>query len=155
MTRKKSSAANAAKGPSQRMLRVGELIRHKVAEMLVRGDIHDDVIAGHSITIPEVRLSPDLKLATVYVMPLGGANMKPVIEALTRHKKYIRAEVAHTLDLRYAPDLRFREDETFEEATRIDRLLDSERVRQHEENLRKPNEDAVFVLSGRNRRLRD
>lgn len=126
MTRKKTAGAKA---PSQRMLRVGELIRHKVAEMLVRGDIHDDVIASHSITIPEVRLSPDLKLATVYVMPLGGADIKPVIEALTRNKKYIRAEVAHTLDLRYAPDLRFREDETFEEATRIDRLLDSDRVR--------------------------
>ena len=68
------------------------------------------------------------QLATVYVMPLGGNDVKPVIEALTRNKKYIRAEVAHTLNLRYAPDLRFREDETFEEATRIDRLLDSERV---------------------------
>jgi len=129
MTRSKKSGAGGAKGPSQRMLRVGELIRHKIAEMLVRGDIHDDVIAGHTITIPEVRISPDLKLATVYVMPLGGKDVKPVIEALTRNKKYIRAEVAHTLNLRYAPDLRFREDETFEEATRIDRLLDSERVR--------------------------
>ncbi len=130
MTRKKSSSANSAKGPSQRMLRIGELIRHKVAEMLVRGDIHDEVIATHSITIPEVRLSPDLKLATVYVMPLGGSAMKPVIEALTRNKKYIRAQVAQTLDLRYAPDLRFLEDKTFEEATRIDRLLDSPHVRQ-------------------------
>lgn len=130
MTRKKASSANSAKGPSQRMLRVGELIRHKVSEMLIRGDIHDDVIAGHSITIPEVRISPDLKIATVYVMPLGGKDIKPVIAALTRHRKYIRAEVAHTLDLRYAPDLRFKEDETFEEATRIDRLLDSPRVRQ-------------------------
>jgi ribosome-binding factor A len=128
MTRKKSSSA--AKGPSQRMLRVGELIRHKVSEMLIRGDIHDDVIAAHSITIPEVRISPDLKIATVYVMPLGGKDIKPVIEALTRNKKYIRAEVAHTLNLRYAPDLKFREDETFEEATRIDRLLDSPKVRQ-------------------------
>ncbi len=127
MTRKKSAAS--AKAPSQRMLRVGELIRHKVAEMLVRGDIHDDCLASHSITVPEVRLSPDLKLATVYVMPLGGADMKPVLAALEKNKKYIRAEVAQTLDLRYAPDLRFREDETFEEATRIDRLLDSERVR--------------------------
>ena len=117
-------------GPSQRMLRVGELIRHKVSEMLIRGDIHDDVIAAHSITIPEVRISPDLKVATVYVMPLGGKDIKPVIEALTRNKKYIRAEVAHTLNLRYAPDLKFREDETFEEATRIDRLLDSPKVRQ-------------------------
>jgi len=118
-----------SKAPSQRMLRVGELIRHKIAEMLSRGDIHDDVLASHVTTIPEVRLSPDLKLATVYVMPLGGSDVKPVIEALTRNKKYIRAEVAHTLNLRYAPDLRFREDETFEEATRIDRLLDSEKVR--------------------------
>ncbi len=131
MTRSKKAGSTAsAKGPSQRMLRVGELIRHKVAEMLVRGDIHDDVIASHSITIPEVRLSPDLKLATIYVMPLGGKDIKPVIEALNRNKKYIRAEVAHTLDLRYAPDLRFREDETFEEATRIDRLLDSPKVKQ-------------------------
>ena len=129
MSRSKNRGPGGAKGPSQRMLRVGELIRHKVSEMLVRGDIHDDVIAGHSITIPEVRLSPDLKLATVYVMPLGGKDIKPVIEALNRNKKYIRAEVAQTLDLRYAPDMRFRQDETFEEATRIDRLLDSERVR--------------------------
>jgi ribosome-binding factor A len=127
MTRK--SSQSGAKAPSQRMLRIGELIRHKLAEMLSRGEIHDDVLASHVITIPEVRLSPDLKLATVYVMPLGGQDLKPVIEALTRNKKYIRAEVAHTLNLRYAPDLRFREDETFEEATRIDRLLDSEKVR--------------------------
>jgi ribosome-binding factor A len=133
MTRKKASSAHSAKGPSQRMLRVGELIRHKVSEMLIRGDIHDDVIAAHSITIPEVRISPDLKIATVYVMPLGGKDIKPVIAALTRNKKFIRAEVAHTLNLRYAPDLKFREDETFEEATRIDRLLDSPKVRQDTE----------------------
>lgn len=124
----KKPAPSGAKGPSQRMLRIGELIRHKLSELLSRGEIHDDVLASHVITIPEVRLSPDLKLATVYVMPLGGNDVKRVIEALTRNKKYIRAEVAHTLNLRYAPDLRFREDETFEEATRIDRLLDSERV---------------------------
>lgn len=111
------------------MLRIGELIRHKLSELLSRGEIHDDVLASHVITIPEVRLSPDLKLATVYVMPLGGSDVKPVIQALARNKKYIRSEVANALNLRYAPDLRFREDETFEEATRIDRLLDSERVR--------------------------
>lgn len=128
MTKKPTHSGH--KGPSQRMLRVGELIRHKLAEMLTRGEIHDDVLAGHVVTIPEVRISPDLKLATVYVMPLGGSDVKPVIAALTRNKKFIRAEVAHTLNLRYAPDLRFREDETFEEATRIDRLLDSPKVRQ-------------------------
>ena len=130
MTRKKSSSVNSAKGPTQRMLRIGELIRHKIAEMLSRSEIHDDVLAGYVITIPEVRISSDLKLATVYVMPLGGKDLKPVIEALTRHRKYIRTEVAHTLNLRYAPDLRFLEDKTFEEATRIDRLLDSPHVRQ-------------------------
>ena len=128
MTRK--STHSGAKAPSQRMLRVGELIRHRIAEMLARGEIHDDVLASHVITIPEVRLSPDLKLATVYVMPLGGNDVKPVVEALTRNKKYLRADVAETLNLRYAPDLRFNEDETFEEVTRIDRLLDSPKVRQ-------------------------
>lgn len=120
----------AASGPSQRMLRVGELIRHKLAEMLVRGEIHDDVLSEHIVTVPEVRLSPDLKLATVYVMPFGGEDIRPVIEALTRHKKFIRGEVAHAVGLKYAPELRFREDETFEEASRIDRLLDSPKVRQ-------------------------
>jgi len=93
MTRK--SSHSGAKAPSQRMLRVGELIRHKLAEMLSRGEIHDDVLASHVITIPEVRLSPDLKLATVYVMPLGGSDVKPVVEALTRNKKYIRAEITY------------------------------------------------------------
>lgn len=126
--RSKSKTASA-KAPSQRMLRIGELIRHKLSELLSRGEIHDDVLASHVITIPEVRLTQDLKLATVYVMPLGGNDVRPVIQALAKHKKFIRTEVAAALNLRYAPDLRFREDETFEEATRIDRLLDSERVR--------------------------
>ncbi|MGE0023889.1 MAG: 30S ribosome-binding factor RbfA [Hyphomicrobium sp.] len=126
MTRKKS---NQAKGPSQRQLRVGELIRHKLAEMLARGEIYDDVLASHVVTITEVRMSPDLRLATVYVMPLGGKDTKVVLEALTRNSKFIRGEVSHAVDLRVAPDVRFREDETFEEVTRIDRLLFSEKVR--------------------------
>jgi ribosome-binding factor A len=120
----------AAKGPSQRMLRVAELVRHKLAEMLARGEIHDDVLASHVVTVPEVRMSPDLKLATVYVMPLGGRDIKPVLAALDRNKRFIRGELAHTLDLKFAPEVRFREDESFEEATRIDRLLDSPKVRQ-------------------------
>lgn len=111
------------------MLRIGELIRHKLAEMLVRGDIHDDDLASHVVTVPEVRMSPDLKLATAYVMPLGGNDVDVVIKALERNKKYIRAEVAHTLDLRYAPDIRFRFDDTFDEVSRIDELLHSPRVR--------------------------
>jgi ribosome-binding factor A len=117
------------KGPSQRQLRVGETIRHALAELLVRGEIHDDVIQSHVITVTEVRMSPDLKLATAYIMPLGGADLKPVLAALDKNRKFIRAEVAHAVNLKFAPDVRFREDETFEEAMRIERLLHSPKVR--------------------------
>ena len=127
--RKKSRNSSHAM-PSQRQLRVGELIRHKLAEMLSRGEIHDDILAAHVITIPEVRLSPDLKLATAYVIPLGGTDTEAVIEALNRHKRYIRAELAHAVNLKFAPDVRFRSDETFQEASRIDALLASPKVRQ-------------------------
>ena len=116
-------------GPSQRQLRVGELIRHALAEMLARGDIHDDVLAKHVITVPEVRLSPDLKLATCYIMPLGGHDVTPVLKALDANKRYIRGEAAHRVNLKYAPALRFRQAESFDEAARIDALLDSEAVR--------------------------
>jgi ribosome-binding factor A len=116
-------------GPSQRQLRVAELIRHKIADMLSKGDVHDDVLATHVVTIPEVRMSPDLKLATVYVMPLAGADAKPVLAALERHRRYIRGEVAEAVNLKFAPDLRFRFDETFDAGARIDALLDSPRVR--------------------------
>ncbi|WP_334149927.1 30S ribosome-binding factor RbfA [Hyphomicrobium sp.] len=126
MSRQKS---HQAKAPSQRQLRVGELIRHKLAEMLARGEIYDDVLASHVVTITEVRMSPDLKLATAYVMPLGGKDTKVVIEALGRNVRFIRGEIAHAVDLRSAPEIRFREDETFEEVQRIDRLLHSDKVR--------------------------
>lgn len=124
------AGASPAAGPSQRQLRVGELIRHKIADMLSRRDIHDDVLAKHVISVPEVRMSPDLKLATVYVMPLGGQDVKPVLEALDRNKRYIRGEVAHAVNMKYAPDLRFRFDETFDEGARIDALLASPKVKQ-------------------------
>lgn len=97
--------------------------------MLVRGEIHDEVLAAHVITIPEVRISPDLRLATAYVMPLGGKDTEAVLQALDRCKRFIRAELAHALDLKFAPDIRFREDDTFEEAKRIDELLYSDKVR--------------------------
>jgi ribosome-binding factor A len=118
------------KAPSQRQLRVGELVRHKLAEMLTRGEIHDDVIGAHVITIPEVRMTPDLRLATIYVMPLGGEDTEAVLAALERNKRFIRAELAQSVNLKFAPDIRFREDRSFAEARRIDRLLDSPRVRQ-------------------------
>lgn len=126
---KPSGGRGPSSGPSQRMLRVGELIRHRLAELLARGDIHDDTLAGAVVTIPEVRMSPDLKRATVYVMPLGGHDVGPVIAALKRNQKFIRGEVSRAVNLKYAPDIFFREDESFEEATRIDRLLDSDKVR--------------------------
>ncbi len=131
---KRSSSAPPGKAPSQRQLRVGETIRHALAQLLVRGEIHDDTIQSHVITVTEVRMSPDLKLATAYVMPLGGADLRPVLDALERHRKFIRTEVAHAVNLKFAPDIRFREDETFEEAMRIERLLHSPKVRQDIEN---------------------
>jgi ribosome-binding factor A len=117
------------KGSSQRQLRVGELVRHAVADVLARGDIHDPVIETHLITVPEVRMSPDLRLATVYVMPLGGTDENDVLAALDRNKRFLRGEVAHRVNLKFAPDIRFLVDERFREAERIERLLRSPQVR--------------------------
>ena len=116
---KKSSAP----GGSQRQLRVGETVRHAVADILAHGDVHDPDLEGHIITVPEVRMSPDLKLATIYVMPLGGRDTDTVIAALERNKKFLRGEIAHRVNLKFAPDLRFRVDERFDEAERIEKLL--------------------------------
>ena len=126
----------APAGPSQRQQRVAELVRHALAEVLSRGDIQDPVLTSHVVTVPEVRMSPDLKLATAYIMPLGGQDERPVIEALERTKKVLRQEVARRVNLKFAPDLRFRRDETFEEAARIDALLRSEKVRRDIESAR-------------------
>jgi ribosome-binding factor A len=115
-------------GPSQRQLRVGELVRHALAEVLSRGEAPDDVLRSHPITVPEVRMSPDLKLATAYVMPLGGRDQKKVLEALERNKKYLRGEVVRRVKMKFAPDLRFLIDERFDEAERIERLLRSPEV---------------------------
>jgi ribosome-binding factor A len=115
--------------PSQRALRAGELIRHALAEILARGDVHDPVIETHRITVPLVRMSPDLRLATVYVMPLGGGDAKDVLAALDRNKRYLRGEIAQRVNLKFAPDIRFRIDEAFDEAERIERLLRSPQVR--------------------------
>src|SRR3954452_12872640 len=116
---KKSSAS----GGSQRQLRVGEQVRHAIAEILAQGSVHDEDLEGHIITVSEVRMSPDLKLATVYVMPLGGKDTEIVLAALARNKKFLRGEVAHRVNLKFAPDLRFRVDDRFDEAERIEKLL--------------------------------
>ena len=124
--------------PSQRMLRVGELIRHTLSDLLTRGAIIDPVLQGHVVTVPDVRMSPDLKQATVFVMPLGGNDMKEVLAALDHHKKYIRGEIAHRINLKFAPDIRFRVDDRFAEAERIDKLLRSPDVKRDLNN----NEDS-------------
>jgi ribosome-binding factor A len=115
-------------GGSQRQLRVGELVRHALAEMLTRGEVHDPVIESHLVTVPEVRMTADLRLATVYVMPLGGRDADAVVAAFERHKKFLRAELAHRINLKFAPDIRFRVDERFAEADRIEKLLHSPEV---------------------------
>ena len=115
--------------PSQRMLRVAELIRHSMAELLARGDVLDPVLETHVVTVPRVRMSPDLKLATIFVMPLGGQDATEVIAALERNKKFLRGEVVRKVNLKFAPDIRFRMDDSFENAARIDALLNSAKVR--------------------------
>lgn len=115
-------------GPSQRMLRVGELVRHALADVLSRGDHLDPALAGLIITVPEVRMSPDLKIATCYVMPLGGRDVRGVIKALAANARALRGEVARRVELKSVPELRFREDTSFEEARHIDELLRSPEV---------------------------
>jgi ribosome-binding factor A len=116
-------------GPSQRMLRVGELVRHALAALFARGDIEDEALAGAVVTVPEVRMTPDLKIANAYVMPLGGIHAEEIVAALNRHRKFIRGRVAPLIDLKFAPEIRFFVDDTFEEAGRIDALLRSDRVK--------------------------
>src|SRR5204863_7456711 len=109
----------SAPGGSQRQLRVGETVRHAVADILAQGSVHDPDLEGHIITVPEVRMSADLKLATIYVMPLGGCDTETVIAARERNKKFLRGEVAHRVNLKFAPERRFHVDERFDGAERI------------------------------------
>jgi len=110
------------------MLRVGELVRHALAQLFARGEIEDDALAGAVITVPEVRMSPDLRHASAYIMPLGGERAQEIVEALNRHQRFIRGRIAPELDLKFAPDIRFFVDETFAEFGKIDALLKSDRV---------------------------
>jgi len=119
----RGSHREPASGPSQRQLRVGEAVRHAVAELLAHGEVHDAVIETHLITVPEVRMSADLRVATIYVMPLGGRDEAQVLAALDRNKRYVRGAIAKKVNLKFAPDVRFRIDERFGEAERIEKLL--------------------------------
>jgi ribosome-binding factor A len=124
--------------PSHRLERVAESVRHALADILSRGEIVDAVLNRHVVTIPGVRMSPDLKLATVSVMPLGGKDIEPTLAALKKHKKELRTLVAHRVNLKYAPDLRFVVDESFEAQARMDALLRSPEVAR---DLRAENEE--------------
>ena len=119
------SPSGAGGGPGQRQLRVGESIRHALAEILQRGGISDPVLEAVPVTVPEVRMSTDLKVATAYVMPLGGIRQD---EALGRHRAYLRGQLARKVEIKFMPELRFAVDSSFEEARHIDELLRSPKV---------------------------
>lgn len=116
-------------GPSQRQLRVGELIRRTLADLLNRGDIHDPDLNAMSITVGEVRVTPDLKIATVYVMPLGGGGRDEAIQALKRNKYELRRAINREMTLKYSPDMRFVIDDTFDRMDDTRRLFADEKVR--------------------------
>ena len=113
---------------SHRLERVGELIRHAIADIFARGEVRDDALENHTVTIPSVRMSPDLKLATISVMPLGGEGAEATVAALDRHKKELRALIARRINLKFAPELRFALDRTFDAQAHMDALLRSPAV---------------------------
>lgn len=123
------SRQHAPKGPSQRQLRVGEMIRHAFAEIMMRSDIVDPDFDGHDLTVTEVRVSPDLRNATIYTVPFTKGDPKKLQDALKRHQKFLRGELAKRLDLKYMPSLSFEIDESFDEAERIEAILRSPEVR--------------------------
>jgi ribosome-binding factor A len=110
------------------MLRVGEMLRHTLADIITRGHIHSPLLAGTSLTVTRVEVSPDLKNATAFVMPLGGAQAPEIEKELNRLAKPIRGELGHAIDLKFTPALRFKLDVTFDNVDRIDALLHSDRV---------------------------
>ncbi|MCX5513784.1 30S ribosome-binding factor RbfA [Kaistia algarum] len=128
--------------PGQRQLRVGELVRHALSEILARGELREPALEGVIVTVPEVRLSPDLKVATAYVMPLGGQNAEGVVAALELHRKFLRGEVARRVNMKFAADLRFRVDTSFAEGSRIDALLRSDPIVRHDIEAAKPESDS-------------
>ena len=122
------SKAAAARSPSQRQLRVGEELRHALARILGRGELHDPVLAGASVTVTEVRISPDLKNATAFVMPLGGRDAAAILTALNRAAPFLRGQLGGEVRLRYTPRLSFQPDHSFDEAAKINALLHQPRV---------------------------
>ena len=122
MTRR-TGKRDKAKGPTQRQLRVGEALRHALAELLSRGDLRDPFLRAHSVTVTEVRVGPDLRNATVFVIPFGEGDMAELLAALRRARPYLRSELARRVPLRFTPDLSFEADSRFDRAARIEALL--------------------------------
>jgi ribosome-binding factor A len=125
----RSHRGSPASSPSQRQLRAAELVRHTLAEVLSRGEVHDAVLTDHLVTVPEVRMTPDLRLATIFVVAHGERDGSELLAALERNKRFLRGLIARRINLKFAPDIRFRLDDRFDEAERIDRLLRSPAVR--------------------------
>jgi ribosome-binding factor A len=125
---------HAPQGPSQRQLRAGELVRHALVEVLREAHLHDEALAGISVTVTQVRMGPDLRHATVFVEPLGaaigGADTTEVIKGLNRASRFLRGELGRHIDMKFTPELRFAHDESFEEAARLERLFQDPRVQQ-------------------------
>ncbi|HEX3651759.1 MAG TPA: 30S ribosome-binding factor RbfA [Rhizomicrobium sp.] len=137
--RRPSSAQD--RGPTQRQLRVGELLRHSLSEILTRGEIRDPDLDGVSVTVTQVKPSGDMRHATVFVEPLGGQNAKAIVQSLNRHKGFIRGLMGKTIALKFTPELRFLEDTSFAEAEKIETLLKSSRVqRDLQEDADEPDE---------------
>lgn len=130
MKRHSSQGRGQTAGPSQRQLRAGELVRHALVEILREEDISDPALERVSVTVTEVRMSPDLRHALCYVEPLGGGHAAEVVEGLNRNARFLRGRLGRMIDLKFTPDLRFVHDETFNEAARMNRLFDDPRVRQ-------------------------
>ena len=128
IARDKGGVTAKGKEPSQRQLKVGETIRHALADIFSRGEIVDEVLDRHSLTVPEVRMSPDLKLATVYVIPLGGGEAEEAVAHLDKNKRYLRGLLAKRISMKFMPELRFKVDTSFEASARIDELLASPKV---------------------------
>lgn len=124
----KRGGSDTRGGPSQRQLRVGEMLRHALAEILNRNEIRDPDLDGVSVTITQVKPSPDMRYATVYCEPLGGENAKAIVAALNKHKGFLRGEMGHRIAIKFTPELRFVEDESFAEALKIEAILRSPEV---------------------------
>ncbi|HVK42119.1 MAG TPA: 30S ribosome-binding factor RbfA [Phenylobacterium sp.] len=130
MKRTPPKGKNAPAGPSQRQLRAGELIRHALVEILREEEFTDEALVGVSVTITEIRMSPDLRHAMCFIEPLGGENAEAVVKALSQHAKFLRGRLGKSIDMKFTPELKFLHDESFNEATRIGALFDNPKVRQ-------------------------